>query len=95
MLDEGLAELVRVVDAAREHTPGLLVADLKIARGLDYYTGVIYEAVLTDPTVGVGRSMDPAQDGAPAPAAITEPAAAAPTITMNMISSMMVRPRWR
>lgn len=28
--------------------------DLSLARGLDYYTGVIYEAVLTDPTIGVG-----------------------------------------
>jgi histidyl-tRNA synthetase len=46
LLDEGLAELVRVVDAAREHAPGLLVADLRIARGLDYYTGTVYETVL-------------------------------------------------
>ena len=43
LLDEGLEELVRVVEAAREHQPGLLVADLKIARGLDYYTGTVYE----------------------------------------------------
>eukprot|EP01138_Halocafeteria_seosinensis_P001404 gb/GECG01001440.1/.p1 GENE.gb/GECG01001440.1/~~gb/GECG01001440.1/.p1 ORF type:complete len:968 (+),score=135.35 gb/GECG01001440.1/:1-2904(+) len=28
--------------------------DLSLARGLDYYTGVIYEAVLTDPSVAVG-----------------------------------------
>ncbi|GAA1818635.1 histidine--tRNA ligase [Luedemannella flava] len=46
LLDEGLEELVRVVEAAREHAPGLLVADLKIARGLDYYTGTVYETVL-------------------------------------------------
>jgi histidyl-tRNA synthetase len=46
LLDEGLAELVRVVDAAREHAPGLMVADLRIARGLDYYTGTIYETQL-------------------------------------------------
>ncbi len=43
LLDEGLDELVRVVEAVREHQPGLLVADLKIARGLDYYTGTVYE----------------------------------------------------
>jgi histidyl-tRNA synthetase len=43
LLDEGLDELVRVVEAAREHSPGLMVADLKIARGLDYYTGTVYE----------------------------------------------------
>jgi histidyl-tRNA synthetase len=43
LLDEGLDELVRVVEAAQEHAPGVLVADLKIARGLDYYTGTVYE----------------------------------------------------
>jgi histidyl-tRNA synthetase len=43
LLDEGLGELVTVVEAAAEHAPGLLVADLKIARGLDYYTGTVYE----------------------------------------------------
>jgi len=46
LLDEGLDELARVVDAAREHAPGKLVADLKIARGLDYYTGTVYETQL-------------------------------------------------
>jgi len=35
-----------VVENAAEHAPGLLVADLKIARGLDYYTGTVYETVL-------------------------------------------------
>jgi histidyl-tRNA synthetase len=46
LLDEGLDELVRVVDVARAHSPGLVVADLKIARGLDYYTGTVYETQL-------------------------------------------------
>jgi histidyl-tRNA synthetase len=46
LLEEGLSELVRVVEAAREHSPGLLMADLKIARGLDYYTGTVYETAL-------------------------------------------------
>lgn len=46
LLDEGLAELVQVVETAREHAPGFLVADLRIARGLDYYTGTVYETVL-------------------------------------------------
>jgi histidyl-tRNA synthetase len=46
LLDEGLAELVEVVDAATAHAPGLIVADLKIARGLDYYTGTVYETQL-------------------------------------------------
>ncbi len=46
LLDEGLDELVRVVDTAAAHSPGLVVADLKIARGLDYYTGTVYETQL-------------------------------------------------
>src|SRR5437660_84297 len=46
LLDEGLAELVRVVEAAAAHAPGLVVADLRIARGLDYYTGTVYETQL-------------------------------------------------
>jgi histidyl-tRNA synthetase len=46
LLDEGLAELARVMEAAAEHAPGLCVAELKIARGLDYYTGTVYEALL-------------------------------------------------
>ena len=27
--------------------PGAVVADLKIARGLDYYTGTVYESFMT------------------------------------------------
>jgi histidyl-tRNA synthetase len=46
LLDEGLGELVQVVEAARAHTPGLVMAALKIARGLDYYTGTVYETQL-------------------------------------------------
>jgi histidyl-tRNA synthetase len=46
LLDEGLGELVQVVETAREHAPGLVVAELKIARGLDYYTGTVYETQL-------------------------------------------------
>lgn len=46
LLDEGLDELVRVMDAGAEHAPGLLLAELKIARGLDYYTGTVYETVM-------------------------------------------------
>ncbi|WP_375431785.1 histidine--tRNA ligase [uncultured Friedmanniella sp.] len=45
-LDEGLELLAAVVRAARTHVPGRLVADLKIARGLDYYTGTVYETEL-------------------------------------------------
>ena len=44
LLDEGLDELTRVIDAAARLAPGLLRADMSIARGLDYYTGSVYEA---------------------------------------------------
>ncbi|WP_319463401.1 histidine--tRNA ligase [Micromonospora sp. RTP1Z1] len=43
LLDEGIEELVAVVETAAAHSPGLCVADLRIARGLDYYTGTVYE----------------------------------------------------
>jgi histidyl-tRNA synthetase len=46
LLDEGLAELAAVVGAAAERMPGAVVADLRIARGLDYYTGTVYETEL-------------------------------------------------
>ncbi|MFE9690929.1 histidine--tRNA ligase [Micromonospora sp. NPDC005806] len=46
LLDEGIAELVAVVETAAAHSPGLCVADLRIARGLDYYTGTVYETQL-------------------------------------------------
>ncbi|MFG1848686.1 histidine--tRNA ligase [Micromonospora carbonacea] len=46
LLDEGVAELVAVVETAAAHSPGLCVADLRIARGLDYYTGTVYETSL-------------------------------------------------
>lgn len=46
LLDEGLEELVALVEGANELIEGSLVADLRIARGLDYYTGSVYESVL-------------------------------------------------
>ncbi|HWG97825.1 MAG TPA: histidine--tRNA ligase [Pilimelia sp.] len=46
LLDEGLAELARVVETAAAYAPGLCRAELKIARGLDYYTGTVYETQL-------------------------------------------------
>ncbi|QTE28031.1 histidine--tRNA ligase [Pengzhenrongella sicca] len=46
LLETGLAELGALVTAAAERAPGVVVADLKIARGLDYYTGSVYETVL-------------------------------------------------
>ncbi len=45
-LDQGLELLAEVVRIARAYVPGRLVADLKIARGLDYYTGTVYETEL-------------------------------------------------
>ena len=45
-LDAGLELLADVVRVAGRHVPGRLVADLKIARGLDYYTGTVYETEL-------------------------------------------------
>lgn len=46
LLEEGLSELVALVEAAEERVPGTVVADLSIARGLDYYTGSVYETTL-------------------------------------------------
>ena len=46
LLSQGLSELAAVVGAAAERSPGSLRADLSIARGLDYYTGTVYETVL-------------------------------------------------
>ena len=45
-LTEGLTELSAVMRVGAEHTSGLMVADLKVARGLDYYTGTVYETQL-------------------------------------------------
>jgi histidyl-tRNA synthetase len=44
LLDEGLAELVALMETANEYRPGRVLACLKIARGLDYYTGMVYES---------------------------------------------------
>ena len=38
--------LAAVVEAAATQAPGRMVANLKIARGLDYYTGTVYETEL-------------------------------------------------
>lgn len=46
LLEEGLTELARVTTAADEAVPGVLVPDLSIARGLDYYTGTVFETHL-------------------------------------------------
>jgi histidyl-tRNA synthetase len=68
ILDEGLEQLSQVMAAAAEHAPGLLMADLRIARGLDYYTGAVYEIYLVGQesfgSVGGGGRYDAlASDG--------------------------------
>lgn len=46
LLDEGIATLVALLDSANRLHPGAVKAQLKIARGLDYYTGTVYETFL-------------------------------------------------
>ena len=46
LLEEGLDELVALIEGANELLPGSVVADLKIARGLDYYTGTVFESTM-------------------------------------------------
>lgn len=48
LLDEGLSELSLVMGALSGLAEGAVVADLRIARGLDYYTGTVYEGVFVD-----------------------------------------------
>jgi histidyl-tRNA synthetase len=48
LLDEGLFELATVLDDLADLSRGDVVADLSIARGLDYYTGTVYEAKLVE-----------------------------------------------
>ncbi|GAA4916297.1 histidine--tRNA ligase [Streptomonospora salina] len=48
LLDEGLEELGFVLDSLDDLPAGSVVADLSIARGLDYYTGTVYEAAFDD-----------------------------------------------
>lgn len=43
LLDEGLAELEAVVDGVESREGVTVLADLRIARGLDYYTGTVFE----------------------------------------------------
>lgn len=46
LLEEGLQELATIIDELHARVPGTAVADLSIARGLDYYTGTVYETNL-------------------------------------------------
>jgi histidyl-tRNA synthetase len=47
-LDAGLEELAFVIDSLSELPQGVVLADLSIARGLDYYTGTVYEGKLVE-----------------------------------------------
>ena len=48
LLEQGLAELAAVVEGCASITGGRVTvgADLRIARGLDYYTGTVFETVM-------------------------------------------------
>ncbi|MEY9213417.1 histidine--tRNA ligase [Thermobifida halotolerans] len=48
LLSTGLDELGGVLDELSDLPSGSVVADLSIARGLDYYTGTVYEATFDD-----------------------------------------------
>jgi histidyl-tRNA synthetase len=48
LLSEGLEELGFVLASLADLPAGSVVADLSIARGLDYYTGTVYEGKFTD-----------------------------------------------
>mgnify|MGYP003133959896 CR=1 FL=1 len=52
-LQNGIEELSAVLENLSHLPEGAVVADLSIVRGLDYYTGTVYETVFTeDPTYG-------------------------------------------
>jgi histidyl-tRNA synthetase len=46
LVEEGLEELMFVMAAVEGLPPGRVVADLSVVRGLDYYTGTVYETVM-------------------------------------------------
>lgn len=46
LFSTGLSELSGLIAEASVRAPGVVEANLKIARGLDYYTGSVYESVL-------------------------------------------------
>jgi histidyl-tRNA synthetase len=47
LLAAGMEALTQLLTAVNEAVPGTAVADLSIARGLDYYTGAVYETTIT------------------------------------------------
>ncbi|MCE9506913.1 MAG: histidine--tRNA ligase [Alphaproteobacteria bacterium] len=48
LYEVGKKELVFVLSALAHAPPGEIIADLSIVRGLDYYTGTVYETVFLD-----------------------------------------------
>lgn len=46
LLEQGVQEVSSVLEAVASQFPGRIAADLRIARGLDYYTGTVYETEL-------------------------------------------------
>ncbi|OKL49139.1 histidine--tRNA ligase [Boudabousia liubingyangii] len=46
LFEEGKNELLALLEEAEKRAPGVVIADLKIARGLDYYTGSVYESFI-------------------------------------------------
>ena len=53
LMEEGIEELSFVMDQLSHLPEGAVVADLSIVRGLDYYTGTVYETVfIEDPNYG-------------------------------------------
>ncbi len=48
VMQEGIEELAFVIDQLKDLPEGAAVADLSITRGLDYYTGTVYETTLLD-----------------------------------------------
>ncbi len=48
VLEEGIEELAFVMNQLSHLPEGAVVADLSIVRGLDYYTGTVYETVFVD-----------------------------------------------
>ncbi len=48
LMREGIEELSFVMEQLSHLPEGAVIADLSIVRGLDYYTGTVYETVFTD-----------------------------------------------
>lgn len=62
--------------ANRRHSPPQMSFDLSLARGLDYYTGIIYEAVTEGSAPPAPIAATPAAVPAPAPKKAAKKAAA-------------------